>query len=126
MANYDFNLPGHIVDALLRELRVHTVDGVLVGVHVELVGRAAERLDEVAEEELHAGLGVVGWGGATPDVDFRGGEEEAHIAAGGRDDLVVVSSINAGEVVGLEWYKMWRPNVSLHFFGGHVVANAGR
>jgi hypothetical protein len=76
------------------------------------------------EEQLQAGLGVVGRGGAARDVDFRGGEEEAHVAAGGRDDLVVVPAIDAGEVVGLEGYKMWCPDIGLHLFRGHVVAIA--
>ncbi len=111
-----------LVDALLHEPLVHAVDGVLVGVHVELVGRAAELPDEVAEEVLQAGLGVVGRGAAALDVDLGGGEEEAHVAAGGRDYLFIVSSIDAGEVVGLEGDKLGRSNVCLHFFGGHIVA----
>ena len=50
---------------------------------------------------LHADKGEVIWSGGAVDVDEGRGEEDAHIAGRGGDDLVVVAAVDAGKVVRL-------------------------
>jgi hypothetical protein len=71
---------------------------------------------------LDAGEGEVGRGAGAVDVDEGGGEEDAHVAGRGGDDLVIVAAVDAGEVARLEGHHARRPDVVLHLQRRHVVA----
>ena len=75
--------------------------------------RRGPRLDAVSGEVAGRGRAV--------DVDEGGGEEDAHVAAGRGDDLVVVAAVDAGEVVGLQGDHVRGAEVVLHLQRRHVV-----
>jgi hypothetical protein len=73
---------------------------------------------------LDADEGEVIWGAGAVDVDEGGGEEDAHVAGRGGDNLVVVTAVDAGEAVRLERIHVRGADVILHLQGRHVVAIA--